>query len=265
MEIIKAMLLPASIMFGIALVFGILLVILSQVFSIEKDIKTEEIEKLLAGSNCGGCGKAGCSAFAGALIKGEANISECNSTPKANKEKIALLLGNGGNIGEDTVAVVHCNGGNFAKEKYEYQGYGDCKSAEIIAGGIKVCPTGCIGLNSCNKICPNYAIDVNMEGFAQVKKELCTSCGACIINCPKSLISRIPRNAPIYIACSNNCKGKDVREMCTHGCIACGLCERVCPEKAITLVNNLPVVDYSKCKGCFLCVEKCPTKVIKKH
>jgi Na+-translocating ferredoxin:NAD+ oxidoreductase RNF subunit RnfB len=265
MEIIKAMLLPAGIMLGIALIFGVLLVILSQVFSIEKDSKTEEVEKLLAGSNCGGCGKAGCAAFAEALIKGEAKLIECNSTSKNNKEQIAKLLGQSGSIGEDTVAVVHCNGGNFAIDKFEYQGYGDCKSAQIIAGGTKECPVGCMGLNTCNKVCPYYAIEVNQEGYAEVNKDLCTSCGACISNCPKALISRIPRNAPIYIACSNNCKGKDVRNICSHGCIACGICERTCPEKAIKLENNIPVIDYSKCVGCYLCVGKCPTKVIKKH
>ena len=45
--------------------------------------------------------------------------------------------------------------------------------------------------------------------------------------------------------------------------IGCGLCAKNCPENAITMVNNLPIIDYSKCTGCKTCVNKCPRKCIK--
>ncbi|MBQ9734821.1 MAG: 4Fe-4S binding protein, partial [Clostridia bacterium] len=57
--------------------------------------------------------------------------------------------------------------------------------------------------------------------------------------------------------------GKDVINACTVGCIGCGLCAKNCPENAITMVDNLPVIDYDKCSGCKTCVAKCPRKCIK--
>lgn len=264
MDNITAILIAGGVMLGIALIFGIILVIFSHVFNVEKDSKIAEVENLLAKSNCGGCGKAGCSAFAEALVKGEAKISDCNSTSKENKEKICELLGSG-EVGEQTVAIVHCNGGNACFDKYDYQGYGDCNSCELIAGGVKACPVGCIGKKVCSSLCPYNAINVNGDGYAVVDKEKCVSCGICILNCPKKLISRIPKSAKVYIACSNHGKGKDVKELCSHGCIGCGICAKNCPENAITLVDNLPVIDYKKCTGCLTCVAKCPVKCIKEH
>ena len=116
-EILKA----GGIMLAIALVFGVVLVICANVFAVKKDERIERVENLLAKSNCGGCGRAGCAQFAEALVKGEAKLSDCKATPAANKEKIAEILG-GGEVGEDTVAVVHCNGGNNCYDKYDYQG-----------------------------------------------------------------------------------------------------------------------------------------------
>ena len=259
-EILKA----GGIMLAIALVFGVVLVICANVFAVKKDERIERVENLLAKSNCGGCGRAGCAQFAEALVKGEAKLSDCKATPTANKEKIAEILG-GGEVGEDTVAVVHCNGGNNCYDKYDYQGYGNCASCELIAGGVKACPVGCIGKKTCADLCPHYAIDVGDGGYAAVDKEKCVSCGVCIDNCPKHIIGRIPKSAKVYIACSNHGKGKDVMELCRHGCIGCGICAKNCPEGAIAMKDGLPEIDYKKCTGCLTCVAKCPRHCIKEH
>ena len=35
-----------------------------------------------------------------------------------------------------------------------------------------------------------------------------------------------------------------------------------CPEGAIAMDNNLPVIDYEKCTGCGTCAGVCPAKCI---
>ncbi len=45
-------------------------------------------------------------------------------------------------------------------------------------------------------------------------------------------------------------------------CIACGVCEKVCPVKAIKL-DDTPVFKMDKCIQCFCCVELCPHNALK--
>jgi len=45
-------------------------------------------------------------------------------------------------------------------------------------------------------------------------------------------------------------------------CVACGNCVRGCPQKAISIVNKLAVVDYNKCIRCYCCHEFCPEGAI---
>jgi electron transport complex protein RnfB len=254
-------LIPVLILTGLALVFAIVIVIVNKKLAVKEDPKTESVLKLLAGANCGACGKAGCADFARALVEGKAELSACNATPAANKAKIAEVLGSGAKIGGDTLVVCACSGGSACEDKYEYQGYGDCASIELIAGGRKACLNGCIGQGKCARLCPYDAIKI-VDGVAFIEQKKCAKCGICIVNCPKVIMKRLPGNAKVYVACSSCEKGKDVRDVCQKGCIACGICAKVCPNGAITIKDNLPVFDYEKCTACGLCVEKCPRKVI---
>ena len=45
-------------------------------------------------------------------------------------------------------------------------------------------------------------------------------------------------------------------------CIACGICEKVCPAKVIT-VQEIPEFNMEKCIQCFCCVELCPHGALK--
>ena len=62
--------------------------------------------------------------------------------------------------------------------------------------------------------------------------------------------------------CNSKDKGKIVRQICKKGCIACGVCVKVCPKDAISIEENVAKINYDKCNNCGLCVEKCPTKSI---
>lgn len=42
-------------------------------------------------------------------------------------------------------------------------------------------------------------------------------------------------------------------------CISCGLCEKVCPNQAITMVDGKPVLDRAKCILEGNCISSCPT------
>ena len=48
-------------------------------------------------------------------------------------------------------------------------------------------------------------------------------------------------------------------------CIGCKRCHDICPAKAITMKNKLPVIDRSKCIRCFCCQEFCPVGAMKVH
>jgi ferredoxin len=45
-------------------------------------------------------------------------------------------------------------------------------------------------------------------------------------------------------------------------CEGCGACVDVCPENAITMVDDKAVVDAAKCTECGLCVDACPMEAI---
>lgn len=41
-------------------------------------------------------------------------------------------------------------------------------------------------------------------------------------------------------------------------CTACGICVKRCPQRIITMKNNIPVVDEGKCNFCGKCTNFCP-------
>lgn len=252
---------PALILLVLAMLFAIALAYLGKKLAVSRDERIDRVKDCLSGANCGACGYAGCDGFATALVEGKAELSSCNATSKEKKEEIAEILGLT-DTGEATKVVVCCHGGQDAKDKYDYVGYGDCRSMELLAGGRKQCAWGCLGTGSCVDACQHHAVTVKQKGYSEVSLSKCISCGKCISVCPKKIIKRIPASATYYVACSNHQKGKEVRELCTKGCIACGICVKQCEVGAITIVDNLATIDYTKCINCGKCAAKCPQRCI---
>ena len=75
MEIILAI----AVLGGLGLIFGLVLAAASKVFYVETDPRLEKLNACLPGANCGGCGYAGCAAYAEAVLNGEAAIGACAS------------------------------------------------------------------------------------------------------------------------------------------------------------------------------------------
>ncbi|HEC37005.1 MAG: Ferredoxin [Candidatus Lokiarchaeum sp. GC14_75] len=48
-----------------------------------------------------------------------------------------------------------------------------------------------------------------------------------------------------------------IREFREENCIACGVCEKVCPMNAIELKDKKVIFDPERCLGCGVCVYKC--------
>lgn len=263
MEFFMKYILPVLIVLVLAGTFAFFLSYLSQKLKVDHDERIDHIRANLPGVNCGGCGYAGCDAFAEALFKGEVQVNNCKPASPEARSKISKILGVEDIKEEPKVACVYCNGGNKAVDKASYQGYGDCQSANLLAGGTKVCDVGCMGLSSCVKACQYDAITVDKDsGVAIVDPQKCISCTACFKACPKDLIDFIPVSAKVYVACSTTCGGKKSVQQCKVGCIACGICAKVCPHEAIKIIDNLARIDYAKCTGCGECVRKCPRKTI---
>ena len=84
----------------------------------------------------------------------------------------------------------------------------------------------------------------------------------CASICPKKIIDMVPEVQRTFVLCSSKEKGAALKDVCQAGCIGCKICEKNCPKEAITVVNNLAVIDYDKCINCGICATKCPKGVI---
>ncbi|MBE5939901.1 MAG: RnfABCDGE type electron transport complex subunit B [Lachnospiraceae bacterium] len=255
-------LLAVIVIGGTGLLIGALLGIAGKILEVKVDEKEEAIREALPGNNCGGCGYAGCDDLAKAIAEGKAPVNACPVGGEVMVKAIGEVMG----VDAKAVklrAVIKCSGTcDKAPDKFNYNGNMSCREAMYISGGAKMCTYGCLGLGSCAEVCDKDAISI-VDGIASVDKDKCMGCGKCAKACPRGIIEIIPEINEQYVGCSSHDTGKVVKSVCSVGCIGCKLCEKNCPAEAITVENNLPVIDYDKCVVCGICKEKCPVKCIK--
>ena len=256
---------------ALGLVSAIILYFVANRFRVYEDPVIDEVEAVLPGANCGGCGYPGCRAFAE------------NSTKNAKREKnldgffcpvggndvmqtVAGILGLEIEEKEPMIAVVRCNGSYaHSPDKVKFEGVTSCSFANALYAGEGGCQYGCLGLGDCVDACDFDAIHMNPKTGLPVVNDQCTACGACVIACPRDIIElrkKGPKDKRIFVSCVNKEKGAVAKKNCHVACIGCGKCEKVCEFDAITITSFLAYINFDNCKLCRKCVEVCPTEAI---
>ncbi len=210
------MLTPTLFLLGLGFGAAIMLVIASKVFYVWEDPKIQQVEDVLLGANCGGCGYPGCSAAAAALVAGKAGADICVAGGFEIAMKVAAVMGLEVEAKEPEIAYSSCRYNlEDADTRYVYSGVHDCRAAAAYGGGPKECPIGCIGLGTCYRACPFGAITMGVYGLPVFDSEKCRSCGICVEVCPKDII---------YLSSATNRMTGDFRtDECTTPC------QRACP------------------------------------
>lgn len=253
---------PVLIVGIIGLLAGIILATASIIMAVPKDETAAALEEILPGANCGACGFSGCSGYAAAMAKGEAQPGLCSPGGKETAEKCAELLGSAAVEVERQSALVRCLGSNDNTfDKMIYDGIESCAAADLVAGGASACGYGCLGLGDCQRACEYGAIEI-CNGIAKVNPQKCTGCSKCISACPKGLIKFVPQKPQAIVRCHNCSTAKETMSVCKVGCIACKKCEKTCEFDAIHVINGLAEVTPEKCTACGKCIAACPRNII---
>lgn len=129
---------------AIALIAALVLFVVSKKFAVDEDPRLGQVGEILPGANCGGCGFAGCSGMAAALVKGaDAGSIEGLMCPVGGADvmgKVADLLGIAVANTDPKVAVVRCNGSCEHRPRIaEYDGLHTCAAMNSCGAG----ETGC--------------------------------------------------------------------------------------------------------------------------
>ena len=228
-----------------------------------EDPRIDQVEDMLPHANCGACGFPGCRPFAEALVAGQILPGKCSVSSDDGRAAIASFLGVALGAEEKRVARLACNGGmNVAINQAYYKGVSTCQAATLISGGGKACSWGCLGYGDCEVVCDFDAISMNEFGIPVVDVQKCTACGDCVEACPKGLFSIHPISHRLWVACKRLEAGDEVLDVCDVGCTACGKCAMDAEDNMITMVKNLPVINYSKNHKTQDPIQRCPTGAI---
>jgi formate dehydrogenase beta subunit len=175
-------------MLALGAVCGAVLSVASKIFYVYEDPRIAVVEGYTASANCGGCGYAGCSAAAVAVVAGEALPSVCIVAGPEATANIAGVMGLDPGTAESLLSYNTCTGGDRAADKFLYMGINSCQALATLHGGQRICPVGCLGFGDCVKACAFDAIKIGAHGYPVVNEMKCVGCGACEKVCPKDIM-----------------------------------------------------------------------------
>ncbi|WP_207259630.1 FAD-dependent oxidoreductase [Desulfovibrio sp. Huiquan2017] len=177
------------ILLGIGFTSAVILAVASKLLYVYEDPRIAQVESVLAGANCGGCGFPGCAGAAQGVVDGKAGATVCVIGGDAVATKVAAIMGLEFATMEKQIAFVDCTGGERAEEVYRYAGVKDCRAQHMLYSGSKMCPEGCLGFGTCVTACQFGAIEMGPNGYPVVDPNLCTACGGCAQVCPRGVIT----------------------------------------------------------------------------
>lgn len=232
-------------------------------FVVEEDPRIDELAAILPGSNCGGCGFAGCRALAELILAGKAPTNVCVAGGASVSKGLAAFLGLEALAPIRMLAVVLCKGGfGEAPKASVYRGEQSCTAVNIV-GGDKACTYGCLGYGECVEACKFDAMVMDDNGLPVVFYDKCVGCGACARACPRNIIEMHPENDKLFVYCRNKDRGAKAKEVCSVACIACSLCVKDCSVPGgIAMKDNLAVIDYARAPQTDESTKRCPTGCI---
>jgi RnfABCDGE-type electron transport complex B subunit len=257
------MIIAVTTLAALSFLFASLLVLAHRKLHVDEDPRIDAVHQLLPETNCGACGFPGCLGLAEAMVAGDALPGKCTVINEDEREYIAEFLGVDVGAEEKVVARLACAGGvNVARNRAHYEGLRSCRAAALVAGGGKGCFWGCLGLGDCEVVCDPDAIFMDEHDLPVVIDDLCTACGDCVDACPKDLFSLHVVSRRLWVACKNLEQGDAALAECEVACDACGKCAVDAPPGVITMIDNLPVVDYDRNHNVREAIERCPTGAI---
>jgi len=163
---------------------------MAQKFKVIEDPRIDQVEVILPGANCAGCGFTGCRAFAEQCVKADSlDTLFCPVGGNTLMGNVAKILGKTAVEKAPMMAVLRCGGGHGKRELLNrYDGMASCAVAAALYDGDTGCRYGCLMLGDCAKACSFGGVHMDEQtGLPVVNESMCTACGACMKSCPKKL------------------------------------------------------------------------------